>query len=96
MLFAVRIVTVLFLFFLATPTLVSAIKKNSDTCCFFNAAEEEIAHKSFNEVKGEMPPVVQILLNVWPTSGERSHFLHTHSDYLAFEASIHLPPPEHI
>lgn len=39
--------------FLSTPTIVTLIKKNSDTSVFFSFAEEEI-HKELKEVKAEV------------------------------------------
>lgn len=48
--FAVKIVLFLFIGFLATPTIVSVIKKSCDTSYFYSMSEEELAHK---EVKAE-------------------------------------------
>lgn len=40
-----RILLFLFIAFLSTPTIVTVIKKSSDTSMFFNCSEEEQAHK---------------------------------------------------
>ncbi|MES2545757.1 MAG: hypothetical protein V4548_12795 [Bacteroidota bacterium] len=48
--FAVKIMLVVFVFFLSTPTIVSLIEKNSDTSYFYSFSEEEQMHK---EVKAE-------------------------------------------
>lgn len=45
-----KIVLGIFILFLATPTIVSAIDKDIDTSYFFNMSEEE-THSSVNEVK---------------------------------------------
>ncbi len=48
-----RILLVLFILFLSTPTMVSLIEKNTDTSLFYNFTEEEI-HKELKEVKAEV------------------------------------------
>lgn len=45
-----KIVLFIFLLFLVTPSIVSAIDENIDTSYFFNMSEEE-THSSVNEVK---------------------------------------------
>ena len=45
-----QIVLLVFVLFLATPTIVSAIDKSVDTSYFFNMSEEE-SHSSLNEIK---------------------------------------------
>ncbi len=45
---AVKLTLLMFLFFLATPTIVSAIEKSVDTSMIFNLAEEELSHKVVN------------------------------------------------
>ncbi|AWA30409.1 hypothetical protein HYN48_10080 [Flavobacterium magnum] len=52
--FAVKIMIVVFLTFLATPTIVSLIRKSSDTSMFYNMSEEELAHKEVKELKAEL------------------------------------------
>ncbi len=44
---------IVFVTFLSTPTLVSLIKKNTDTSIFYSFAEEEI-HKELKQVKAEI------------------------------------------
>lgn len=41
----------LFVCFLATPTVISVINKTTDTSCFFSMAEEELTHKAVKETK---------------------------------------------
>lgn len=50
MIFLCRLVLIIFILFLATPTIVSAIDKDADTSYFFNMSEEE-NHAAFNEIK---------------------------------------------
>ena len=51
---AVKIVLFLFIVFLATPTVVSLIERNSDTSIFYSMAEEEQPHKDIKEVKAQL------------------------------------------
>jgi hypothetical protein len=48
-----RILLVLFVLFLSTPTVVTLIKKTTDTSMFYSFTEEEI-HKELKEVKAEV------------------------------------------
>jgi hypothetical protein len=47
---AVNILLIVFVTFLSTPTIVSVIKKSTDTSYFYSMSEEELTHK---EVKAE-------------------------------------------
>ncbi|MCF6128889.1 hypothetical protein L1S35_04340 [Flavobacterium sp. AS60] len=51
--FIARLILIVFVTFLSTPTLVTLIKKNTDTSMFYSFAEEEI-HKEIKEVKAEV------------------------------------------
>jgi len=89
----VRLVLLIFVFFLATPSIVSVIKKNSDTSCFFGMSEEELAHK---EVKAELksyyhyePPLL-IEEVVAPIAVRPTAFVDS------FSARILIPPPEQV
>lgn len=48
-----RILLVLFITFLSTPTVVTLIEKNTDISLFYSFAEEEI-HKDFKEIKADL------------------------------------------
>ncbi len=48
-----RLILVMFVTFLSTPTVVSMIKKGTDVSVFYSFAEEEI-HKELKEVKAEI------------------------------------------
>lgn len=50
---AVRLLLMLFLTFLATPTIVGLIKHKCDTSFFYSMSEEEI-HKELKEIKAEI------------------------------------------
>ncbi len=86
-----RLVLTLFVFFLATPSVVSVIKKSSNTSCFFNMSEEELVHK---EVKAELrlnlphhPPLV-IAEVARPIAVRQTLMVDS------FSARILIPPPE--
>jgi len=51
--FFARLILVVFVIFLSTPTVVTLIKKNTDTSLFYSFSEEEI-HKQLKEVKTEV------------------------------------------
>lgn len=51
--FLSRLLIIVFLTFLSTPTVVTLIEKNTDTSLFYSFAEEEI-HKQIKEVKAEV------------------------------------------
>lgn len=48
-----RLLIVVFVVFLSTPTVVTLIKKNTNTSIFYSFAEEEI-HKELKEVKAQL------------------------------------------
>ncbi|MFT5754406.1 MAG: hypothetical protein ACI9FW_000394 [Flavobacterium sp.] len=60
--FLSKIVLLIFIFFLATPTIVSAIDESVDTSYFFNMGEEE-NHGAFSEIKS-MPTIYSIPLAI--------------------------------
>lgn len=45
------VLLILFITFLATPTVVSIISKSCDTSFFYSVAEEELTHKAIKEFK---------------------------------------------
>lgn len=48
-----KLLLILFIAFLSTPTVVTLIKKSTDTSVFYSFSEEEI-HKELKEVKAEI------------------------------------------
>lgn len=88
-----RLVLLIFVFFLAAPSIVSVIKKNSNTSCFFSMSEEELVHK---HVKAELksyfhfePPIV-IEEIAAPIAVRPVAFVDS------FSARILIPPPERV
>ena len=51
--FFAKLLLLVFVTFLSTPTIVTLIQKNTDTSLFYSFAEEEI-HKELKEVKAEV------------------------------------------
>lgn len=51
--FVARILLVLFVAFLSTPTIVKLIEKNTDLSVFYSFSEEEI-HKDYKEIKANL------------------------------------------
>lgn len=58
--FLSKLILIVFMLFLATPTIVSAIDNSVDTSYFFNMGEEE-NHAAFNEIKS-IPTIYSIPL----------------------------------
>jgi hypothetical protein len=91
--FAVKILLIVFITFLSTPTIVSMIEKSSDTSCFYSMSEEEQMHK---EVKAEFnfEPFSIVLHNNFKTSSLiLSENLSKHDN---IASTIFIPPPERI
>lgn len=89
----VRLVLLMFVFFLSTPTIVSVIKKSCDTSCVWTMSEEELAHK---EVKAALkchlhsnPPLVIEEIAAPVT-------VHPQTFADSFSARILIPPPEQV
>ena len=88
-----KLVLVVFIAFLSTPTIVTLIKKNTNTSVFYSFAEEEI-HKELKDVKAELKhhfdyPFLDLKIN--KNSIIVSENLSRH-DNVASE--IFSPPPE--
>lgn len=88
-----RILLVLFVLFLSTPTVVTLIKKTTDTSIFYSFTEEEI-HKELKEVKAEVKqhfdyPFLDLKINKNTTIISENLSRH---DNVASE--IFSPPPE--
>lgn len=84
---------VVFIAFLSTPTVVTLIKKSTDTSLFYSFAEEEI-HKQVKEVKAEVKqhfdyPFLDLKINKNTTIISENLSRH---DNVASE--IFSPPPE--
>ncbi|WP_338377343.1 hypothetical protein [uncultured Flavobacterium sp.] len=88
-----KIVLFIFVLFLATPTIVSAIDKTIDTSYFFNMSEEE-SHSSFNEVKS-MPMIYSIPLIIDFEGFQRAKYSVLNDRKVnSLKPKVFLPPPE--
>ncbi|MES2574323.1 MAG: hypothetical protein V4572_05230 [Bacteroidota bacterium] len=90
---AAKILLVVFITFLATPTIVSVIKKNADTSIFYSFSEEEKAHK---EVKAVFNfDIVKTPVNF---SNLNSSLIHSEnlSKHDKISSKIFIPPPEQV
>jgi hypothetical protein len=88
-----RLFLTVFVLFLSTPTVVTLIKKTTDTSIFYSFAEEEI-HKELKEVKAEVKqhfdyPFLDLKINKNTTI--ISDNLSRHDNV---SAEIFSPPPE--
>lgn len=90
--FAAKILILLFVTFLSTPTIVSLIEKSCDTSYFYSMSEEE-HHK---EVKAELRFNTEItFINL---SGNTSGLIHSEnlSKHDNVSGTIFIPPPEQV
>ena len=89
---ATRLVLLMFMLFIATPTIVSVIKKSSDTSVFFSMSEEELAHK---EVKAHFK---EFTFHFVDLSGQTSGLIlfENLSKHDNVAATIFIPPPEQV
>jgi len=89
--FAANIVLLMFMFFIATPTIVSVIEKSTDTSCFFNMTEEELSHK---EIKADFTFHHEYYFN--DLSGNTSGLILSEnlSKHDNVSTTIFIPPPE--
>ena len=87
---ASRLILLLFVLFIATPTIVSLIEKNTDTSYFYSMSEEELSHK---EVKAAFKLNDY---NLSDLSGRASSLIlyENLSKHDNVSASIFIPPPE--
>ena len=91
--FLARFLLVFFVFFLATPTIVSVVKKNTDISMFYSFNEEEI-QKDFKELKADLSSNYEVtILNFTnaTTSKIVSENLSRHDNV---SEQIFSPPPE--
>jgi len=88
--FAARLVLVMFVLFISTPTIVSVIKKSVDTSYFYSMSEEEHAHK---EIKADFHEHTYHFVDL---SGQTSSLILSEnlSRHDNVSATIFIPPPE--
>lgn len=88
-----KIVLGIFILFLATPTIVSAIDKTIDISYFFNLSEEE-SHSAFNEIKS-IPAIYSIPLVIDFEGIQKVKFsILKDRKVNSIKLKLFLPPPE--
>lgn len=90
----VRLILVIFVFFLSTPTIVSLIEKNCDTSVFYSMSEEEQVHHK--EVKAEVKNDFCYLIPSMPENATTLIHSENLSKHDNISASIFIPPPEQV
>ena len=91
--FLARLLLVFFISFLATPTIVSVIKKNTDISLFYSFNEEEL-HKDFKELKADLSHNYEFtFVNLSSTTSSKiiSENLSRHDNV---SGKIFSPPPD--
>lgn len=90
-----NIVLIIFVLFLATPTIVSAIKENIDTSYFYNFSEEEHnCNNAFNEIKS-IPAVYSIPLIIDFEGFQKVKFsVFNETKINSIKPNVFLQPPE--
>ena len=88
--YAARLILLMFVFFISTPTIVSLIEKTTDTSYFYSMSEEELSHK---EIKADFRITEYhfIDLSRQTTSLILSENLSKHDNV---SGTIFIPPPE--
>lgn len=89
---ATKLVLLMFVLFISTPTIVSVIKKTVDTSYFYSMSEEEHAHK---EVKAHFRENTYHFVDL---SGQTSSLILSEnlSRHDNVSATIFIPPPEQV
>jgi hypothetical protein len=86
-----QILLFIFIAFLATPTIVTLVKKSSDTSIFFSFSEEEHSHK---ELKAAVYPVILQHEVIMPLYTEKKTIVSENIAKLDnISQSIFAPPP---
>jgi hypothetical protein len=90
--FATRLVLLMFVLFISTPTIVSVIKKTVDTSYFYSMSEEELAHK---EIKADFKEHSYHFVDL---SGQTSGLIlfENLSKHDNVASTIFIPPPEQV
>lgn len=94
--FAVKIVLLMFMTFIVTPTIVSLIKEDVDTSMIYSMSEEEQHSNTAKELKAELKFADYIVFSNY-TATSSSLIISQHSLKYDNEASnIFSPPPEQV
>lgn len=89
---AVNLLLIVFVTFLSTPTIVSVIKKSTDTSFFYSMSEEELTHK---EVKAELK-FETLTLAYFPEKTSRVILSENLLKHDNIASTIFIPPPEQL
>ena len=92
--FFVKIVLVLFIAFIAMPTVVGILDKKVDTSYFYNINEEEESLSTFNEIKMISYESVFFAINFIESPLKKKFICRKENMNGYFSTSIFLPPPE--
>lgn len=94
--FAVKIVLLMFLTFIVTPTVVSLIKEDVDTSMVYSMSEEEHHNHSHKELKAEVVMTDYLIFSNY-TASSSSLIISQHSlKYDNASSAIFSPPPEQV
>jgi hypothetical protein len=97
--FAVKIVLLMFLTFIVTPTIVSLIEEDIDTSMVYSMSEEEHHNhscKELKELKADLSSVDYFVFSKY-TAKSSGLIISRHSlKYDNTASSIFSPPPEHV
>ncbi|WP_309641355.1 hypothetical protein [Flavobacterium sp.] len=91
--FIAKLLLILFITFLSTPTIVSLIEKKTDTSCFYSTSEEEQIHK---EVKAELKLEPEYTLVTFPITTSSLILSENLSKHDHIASKIFIPPPEQV
>lgn len=94
--FAVKIVLLMFLTFIVTPTVVSLIKEDVDTSMVYSMSEEEQHNHPCKELKADIAMTDYIIFSNY-TASSSSLIISQHSlKYDNASSAIFSPPPEQV
>ena len=94
--FAVKIVLLMFLTFIVTPTVVSLIKEDVDTSMVYSMSEEEQHNHGCKELKADFKIADYIIFSNY-TARSSSLIISQHSlKYDNAASTIFSPPPEQV
>ncbi len=94
--FAVKIVLLMFLTFIVTPTVVSLIKEDIDTSMVYSMSEEEQHNHGCKELKADFKIADYIIFSNY-TASSSSLIISQHTlKYDNAASTIFSPPPEQV
>lgn len=88
-----RLLLVLFVAFLSTPTVVALIEKNTDTSLFYSFTEEEI-QKDFKNIKADLNQEIVYVIKHFPEETNSKIISENLSRHDNVAEEIFSPPPE--